>query len=133
MNSIKILAETRDAVTISRKDWAKLLKELEDAQDRAAVAERRAHEARIGRDVARRSYLTASEARRLLNGEIAIKVWREKRGLSQRALAAAANVGASYLAEIESGRKPGSAAAILRVAHVLGVQMEDLMNTKSTG
>ncbi|MGO9269955.1 MAG: helix-turn-helix domain-containing protein [Terriglobia bacterium] len=126
MNSVKILSETPDTVTVSRGDWAQLLSELEDAQDRAAVVERRRREAAAGKQAARRNYLSSSEARRLLDGESPVKVWREKRELSQRELAAAAGASAAYLAEIETGRKPGSVAVLARLAKALQVQIEDL-------
>ena len=126
MSSVKILRETEDTVTISRADWQRLQEELEDARDRAAVAERRAHERLVGKAVARADYLTASEAMRLLDGESPAKVWRQKRGLSQRALAAEASIAASYLAEIESGRKPGSGDALRKLAAVLRVPSEEL-------
>jgi transcriptional regulator with XRE-family HTH domain len=63
----------------------------------------------------------------LLAGESPVKVWREKRGRSQRELAAAAGVGAGYLAEIETGRKPGSVVALARLGKALQVQIEDLI------
>ena len=63
---------------------------------------------------------------RLLAGESAIRIWREHRGLTLTALAEMASVSVSYLSEIESGRKPGSAAAIRAVANALRVPMEDL-------
>ena len=109
----------------------KLLSELEDALDRAVVVERRRHEAAQGVHAARRNYLTAPEARRLLEGESPVKVWREKRGSSQRELAVAAGVGAGYLAEIETGRKPGSVAALARLARALQVQIDDLIMTSA--
>jgi len=127
MNAVKILSETEDTVTVSRGDWAELLSELEDAQDRAAVADRRKQEVKTGKQVARRDYLSAQEARRLLHGESPVKVWREKRAHSQRELATAAGVGAGYLAEIETGRKPGSASALAKLAKALHVQIEDLV------
>ena len=127
MSGVKILNETQDTVTVRRGDWTQLLSELEDALDRAAVVERRREEAGKGVQAARRSYLTAQEARRLLDGESPVKVWREKRGRSQRELAAAAGVSAGYLAEIETGRKPGSVLALARLARALQVQMEDLV------
>ena len=76
MSAIKILAETKDTVTIKREDLAKLMAELEDAEDLAAVADRRAYEKAIGKEAARRNYLTVEEARRLLQGENPIRVWR---------------------------------------------------------
>jgi len=74
-----------------------------------------------------RIYLTAREARRLLEGESPVKVWREKRGWTQRELAAETGVGAGYLADIETGRKPGCATALARLAKSLQVQIEDLL------
>jgi DNA-binding XRE family transcriptional regulator len=127
MNTIRILSETQGTVTVKRSDWTQLLKELEDAQDRAAVVERRRHEAAMGRQAARRNYLTAREARRLLDGQSPVKVWREKRGRTQRELATAAGMSAAYLAEIETGRKPGSAAALAKLAKALQLQIEDLI------
>jgi DNA-binding XRE family transcriptional regulator len=129
MNGVKILSETADTVTVSRGDWTRLLSELEGALDRAAVVGRRRQEAAKGALPARRNYLTAPEARRLLDGECPVKVWREKRGHSQRELAAAAGVAAGYLAEIETGRKPGSVLALARLAKALEVQIENLIMT----
>jgi transcriptional regulator with XRE-family HTH domain len=128
MTAIKILAETKDTVTVRRQDWTQLLSELEDAEDRAAVRSHRAQEATMGKEAVRQNYLTGEEARRLLEGESPVRVWRGKRGLTQRALAAAAVVAASYLADIENGRKPGSAEALSRLARALGVSMDDLMD-----
>jgi DNA-binding XRE family transcriptional regulator len=91
------------------------------------VTARRREEATTGKQAARRNYLTAQEARRLLDGESPLKVWREKRARSQRELATAAGVSAGYLAEIETGRKPGSVAALARLAKALHVQIEDLI------
>jgi mRNA interferase RelE/StbE len=131
MNAVKILSETPDTVTVSRGDWTQLLSELEDALDRAAVVKRRRHEAAKGMQAARRNYLTAREARRLLDGESPVKVWREKRGRSQRELAAASGVSAGYLAEIETRRKPGSVAALASLARALEVQIEDLVMSRN--
>jgi transcriptional regulator with XRE-family HTH domain len=128
MTAIKIVAETKDTVTVSRADLANLLAALDDAEDRAAIRSRRAQEAAMGKQAIRRNYVTGDEARRLLDGESPVRVWRDKRGLTQRALAATAGMAASYLADIENGRKPGSADALSRLASALGVSMEDLMN-----
>ena len=128
MNPIKILAETKHTVTVRRDDLAKLMSELEDAEDHAAVAGRRAREKAVGKEAARRDYLTGEEARRLLEGDSPVQVWRDKRGLTQRALAALAEIAPSYLTEIEKGRKPGSARALARIAQALQVAMEDLIS-----
>ena len=129
MSRIRFLSESRDTVTVSRADYRKLVEAAEAAEDLAAVRAHRAYEDRVGWDAARQNYLTAEEARRLLDGDNPIRVWREKRGLAQRVLAEAARVSASYLAEIESGKKPGSAEAIRCIADVLNVPMELLTET----
>jgi DNA-binding XRE family transcriptional regulator len=131
MNGVKILSETRDTVTVSRCDWTQLVSELEEALDRAAVVERRRREAAKGKQATRLNYLTAREVHRLLDGESPVKVWREKRGRSQRELAAAAGVSAGYLAEIETGRKPGSVVALARLGKALQVQIEDLIVSRN--
>ncbi|MGH7057325.1 MAG: helix-turn-helix domain-containing protein [Acetobacteraceae bacterium] len=126
MSLITPLAESPESVTLSRADYEALLSAAEDAAAAAAADRHREHEARVGWEQARRGYLTAEEARRLLRGENAVKVWREKRGLSQRALAASAGVAASYLAEIEAARKPGSVGALVKLARALEVRIDDL-------
>ena len=80
-----------------------------------------------GRDAAIANSYTAAEAKRLLAGESPVRIWREKRGLTQRALAAAAAIPAGYLSEIEGGKKPGSVAAYRVLAKALAVPMEDLV------
>ena len=128
MTEIRPLAETAETVTLSRSDWTRLLAEREDAQDIGAVRARNAHEAALGVDAARRGYLSGEEAARLLDGESPVRVWREKRGLSQSALATQASVSQSYLSEVEAGKKPGSADALLRLARTLDVPMEHLVS-----
>lgn len=126
MNAIRLVAETSDTVTISRTDFDALLRAEENAFDLVAVEMHRAHEARVGWDAAKAGYYTANEAMALLEGISPIKVWRQKRNMTQRALAAAAEVSASYLAEIEAGTKPGSVDAIRKLAGALNVSMESL-------
>jgi ribosome-binding protein aMBF1 (putative translation factor) len=122
------VAETSKTVTLRKRDWKALIARLEDLEDLAAVAERLAHEEKVGKEAARRDYLTGDEMRRILDDESPVKVWREKRGLSQRALADQAGVSASYLAEIETGKKPGSADALKKLARALAISMENLVS-----
>ncbi len=127
MSAIKPLAETPETVTLTRADFNALLSAAEDAADLASVEVHRAYEDRVGWETARRNYLTSDEARRLLDGVSAVRIWREKRGMTQRALAEAAAVAVGYLAEIEGGKKPGTAGALCRIARVLDVPMEHLV------
>lgn len=130
--SIDVLEATEDTVTITKADFHALIQAAEDAEDLAAVVAHDAEEARIGREIARSNYLTGAEVARLLEGVGPLRVWREKRGLSQRALADAAGVQPGYLAEIETGKKPGSAEAWLRLSAVLRIPIADLMRRDQT-
>lgn len=125
----KPIRESRQTVTLNRSDWDTLIERLEDAEDAAAVVARKAQEATGGVDATRRDYLTGDELRRLLDWESPVRVWREKRGWSQRALASMAGVSPSYLAEIETSHKPGSADALLALARALDIPMESLVST----
>ena len=127
MNAIRLLAETPETVTISRADLEALIDAAENAEDIASVRAWNAFVAAAGRDAAIANSYTAAEAKRLLAGESPVRIWREKRGLTQRALAAAAAIPAGYLSEIEAGKKPGSVAAYRALAKTLAVQMEDLV------
>ena len=127
MNAIKLLAETPETVTISRADLDALIDAAENAEDIASVRTWNAYVAAVGRDAAIANSYTAAEAKRLLAGESPVRIWREKRGLTQRALAAAAAIPAGYLSEIETGKKPGSVAAYRALAKTLAVPMEDLV------
>lgn len=66
-------------------------------------------------------------AKRLFADESPVRVWREYRTLSQRALAARAGLAPSYLSAIESGRKPGSVAAYKALAEALDLAVDDLV------
>ena len=110
MNAIKLLAETP-----------------ENAADSASVRAWHAYVAEAGRDAAIANSHTAAEARRLLAGESPVRIWREKRGLTQWALATEAAIPAVYLSGIESRGKPGSVAAYRALATALAVPMEDLV------
>jgi ribosome-binding protein aMBF1 (putative translation factor) len=63
---------------------------------------------------------------RLLAGESPVKVWREHRGLSQRALAARTGLNFAYLSQIETGARKGTTATLKRLAETLGVDLDDL-------
>ncbi len=124
MTKIKLLAQTDKTVTLRRTDFQALLEAAEDHADLAAIEKHRAEEKRLGWDAAKRNYLTREEAGRLLDGESPVRIWREKSGIRQGALALAAGVRVGYLAEIEGGKKPGSTSALQSVAKILEIPME---------
>lgn len=117
-----------ETVTLTRTEWDTLQDRLEDLSDRLAAKRSEERLATLGADEARRLSYTAEETRRMVLEDVApLTIWRERVGLSQRALAAAAKVSPSYLAEIERGKKPGSVAALASLAAVLAVPMEHLV------
>ena len=121
MTKYRPVAETADTVTLRRADYDAMLSALEDAADLAAVREVFARVA-AGED----EYVPTAVIERLAAGQHPVRVWREHRGMTGRALAQAAQIPASYLCEIEAGRKPGSFQAMAAIAAALRIDMEDL-------
>jgi DNA-binding Xre family transcriptional regulator len=119
--AIRPLAEDGDTVLLSRPDYEALLRQAEDAADAAQIREVEARVA-AGED----EYVPIEITRRLMAGEVPVRVWREHRGLNARALAGRAGISAAYLSQIETGKKPGSFDAMARLARALGVDMGDL-------
>jgi DNA-binding XRE family transcriptional regulator len=123
MNYIpKPLKSDKQSVTLARKDWNAVVAALEDADERKSILDSRARRA-AGVDEA----LPVAVVKRLIAGENPVRVYREWRGMTATALAKAAKVAQSYLSAIETGAKPGSAAALKRIAAVLKADMEDLV------
>ncbi|HEV2301168.1 MAG TPA: helix-turn-helix transcriptional regulator [Stellaceae bacterium] len=63
---------------------------------------------------------------RLIAGENPVKVWREHRGMSQRALAKRAGLNFSYLSQIETGARKGPIATMKKLADALDLDFDDL-------
>lgn len=57
----------------------------------------------------------------------AMKRWRERRGLTQEALAHAAGITASYAGQIERGRKVPSLTIVLKVCRALDCSPGELL------
>jgi transcriptional regulator with XRE-family HTH domain len=62
----------------------------------------------------------------ILDGASPIRAWREHRGLSHGALADAAGLEPSHLAQLESGRRKAAPDELQRLARALDVQVDDL-------
>lgn len=127
MNAITPLSSTAETVTLRRADFEALIRAAEDARDTATFI---AHEKRVaeeGIDAVRVDVLPAALMQRLLAGEPPVRVWRERRGLSQRALAAKAGISAGFLNDIEAGRRSGGVATVRRIAAALSVEIADLL------
>lgn len=66
-------------------------------------------------------------AKRIINGESPLRVYREYRGLTQQQLANTIGKSKTTISEIESGRKEGSVATLKAIARALDVDLDDLV------
>ena len=84
---------------------------------------------KVRRDIAagRDELVPAEIVHRLLEGENPVRLWRTHRGLSARDLADRAGLSASYVSEIESGKKEGSVEVLKKIAAALNVALDDLV------
>ena len=96
-------------------EYDRLVRAVEDAEDLAAV--RASYDEEL---------VPAEFAKRLIEGENAVRVWREYRDLSQVELAARAGIDQAYLSKIERGRRTGTAKVLRALADALGVGLDDL-------
>lgn len=112
----------KKSVTLSRKDWEAMIDAMEDAEDRLAVLK-----SRTARKGGKDDAVPVAIVERLIAGENPVRVYRGWRKMTATALAQAAGIKQPYLSAIETGAKPGSAAALKRIAAVLKVDMEDLI------
>lgn len=99
-----------------------LVQIAEDSIDAAAANEALARIA-SGED----TVIPSAFAERILDGENSVRVWREFRGLTMKALAASAGISAPYLSQIEGGGREGTVATMKSLAEALGVTVNDLI------
>jgi DNA-binding XRE family transcriptional regulator len=119
----QVIAAALDARTVGDAEDADLVvttpaaleEMLEDAAATAAFQATRNQES-----------VPAELVDRLLTGGNPVKVWREYRGLTQRALAARAGLNFSYLSQIETGARKGTTATIKKLAESLSIDLDDL-------
>lgn len=71
--------------------------------------------------------IPAEFVNRIIDGENKVCVWRSYRGISARDLAAATDLSAPYISEIESGKKDGSVSAMKKIAEALRVDLDDIV------
>ena len=63
----------------------------------------------------------------ILDGENAIKVWREVRGISQQELAEKAGISVPYLSQLETSKRTGSLEVLSSVARALNLSLENIV------
>jgi mRNA interferase RelE/StbE len=111
-----------EMISIPIAEYRRLLDAAEDIADLTAydAAKRRIA---VGDD----ELIPDAIVARLLAGEAPVKVWRDHRGLSQVALAAASGVNRVQIVDIEAGRKSGSIETVRKLAGALGLTIDDLI------
>ena len=120
------MTEAPDTVTLPRAEYEALISRVEDAEDNAAIDRLEARIEKEGFAAATADHMPGELVARLVAGEHPIRIWRLHRGLTREALAAAAGVSPSYLTEIETGRKPGSLHAMMKLAAALRISLDDI-------
>jgi DNA-binding XRE family transcriptional regulator len=99
---------------------AEMLQELQDYDSAKAALER-------GND----ELVPSEVVYAILDGENAIKVWREYRGLSQQETAEKAGISVPYLSQLESSKRKGSLDVLTAIAKVLQVSLENIVPSQS--
>ena len=111
-----------DTITIARDEYDR----LRDAAD--TLGDLRVYDRARGRlDAGEDELVPADFARRLIEGESPLRVYRQLRGPTQSALAQMSRVNRVQIAEVEAGRNKGSVDTVKRLAGALGVAVDDLV------
>jgi DNA-binding XRE family transcriptional regulator len=121
MNRLTRKLKAEDTVTLSRADYKRLVERLEDAED--------ARDARAvlqGVQQGNIEVFPAETARRLIDGESPIKVFRDHRGLSAAQLAQRVGIARPYLTQIENGTRQPMFGVMQRIAEALSVSLDHL-------
>jgi ribosome-binding protein aMBF1 (putative translation factor) len=116
-----------DLAVLPRNEYDRLIALAAEAQEDAAasrVVRNSMRALKEGRDVV----LPKSVADRLANGNNAVRVIREWRGMIQGELAVAVGISQNYLSEIETGRRKGPAKLQKKFARALGVPLDLLID-----
>lgn len=97
---------------------------LEDAEEQRDLADAEAAErARLDGG----EYLPSNMVNRILDGESALRVWRQYRGLSATDLAAKVGVGPSHITHLENGTREGRVTLWRAIAGALRVDIDDIL------
>ena len=102
--------------------YLNLLDKVEDIEDGIAARKVR-HQLDAGTDEA----IPAAMMRELVNSDYPIKIWRNYRSLTMQTVADQAGISKSYLSQIESGNRNGSADVLKRIASALNITLDDIM------
>ena len=111
-----------ETVTIPKLEYDRLCAAADDMVDIEAALSIRAR-----LNTGTEELVPAAVADRLIDGENPLRVWREYRGISQSALAAASGTNRVQIVDIEAGRANGSVRTLRALADALSVSLDDLV------
>ena len=108
---------SEETVTLTRKEYDALVERNRDLEERLAALE------------ADGSVLIPHEvAQAIINGKRPILAFRNHLGLTLQQLSDRTGLTVSYLSDIERGRKPGSTAALARIARAFDTTIDVLVS-----
>ncbi|MDD1536233.1 MULTISPECIES: helix-turn-helix transcriptional regulator [unclassified Bradyrhizobium] len=116
-----------DLAILPRNEYDRLIALAAEVQEDASasrIVRNSVRAVKEGREVV----LPKAVVDRLADGENAIRVIREWRGMIQGELAIAAGISQNYLSEIENGRRKGPAELQKKFARALGVPIDLLID-----
>ena len=123
MNTQTIITSTGERlIVLSELDYKKLVDAAEDAAGFAAVD---AFHRKLA--AGEEELVPSAIVDRILNGENRIRVWREHRGLTSKALAEKAEIAQGFLSQIETGRREGTIETLRKIAAALSLTIDDLV------
>ena len=111
-----------EMAVIPLREYERLVEAAEDLADVRAYDEAKRRLA-SGED----ELVPAEIVNRILEGENALRVWREYRGLTIKQLAEKAQVSAPFVSQIESGQREGSVETLRKIADALDVSLDELV------
>ena len=123
MNAQTITTPAGDRlVVLTEADFHALIEAAEDNADRVAIQEFRRKLA-----AGEEELIPSEVVDRLLSGENRVRIWREHRGLTAKALAEAAGIAQPFLSQIETGKREGTVDTLRKIADALSVTLDDLV------
>jgi DNA-binding XRE family transcriptional regulator len=99
-------------------EYQRLLEAAEVSEDLAVY--------RAAKAMPEEELIPAGVINRVLDGESAVAVWREHRGLTLTALAKAAGLSTPYVSQIEAGKRVGTVTALRAIAKALNIGLDEL-------
>ena len=99
-------------------EYRRLLEAAEVSEDLAVY--------RAAKAMPEEELIPARVIHRILDGESAVAVWREHRGLTLTALAKAAGLSTPYVSQIETGKRVGTVTALRAITKALSIGLDEL-------